>query len=129
MRFHEMVHGIYFDDLDALQILHNSRYLLYFERTLGHFFRHLGWEGFHAMRANPDQFHLVRANSVEYHRRVEGGGEVGVGVWVEKLGSTSLTFGFSLLPMDEDVEYAPGRRVIVRVAPETRKPQPWTDDF
>ena len=34
MRFHESIHGVYFDDLDALQILHNSRYLVLFERTI-----------------------------------------------------------------------------------------------
>ena len=37
MRFYEAIHGVYFDDLDALQILHNSRYLLLFERTIGSF--------------------------------------------------------------------------------------------
>ena len=35
MRFHETPHGVYFDDLDAFQILHNARYILYFERTVG----------------------------------------------------------------------------------------------
>ena len=45
MRFHEVVHSIYFDDLDALQILHNSRYVLLIERTIGSFFRHLGFTG------------------------------------------------------------------------------------
>ena len=43
MRFHENVMGVYFDDLDAYQILHNARYLLLFERTIGSFWRHLGW--------------------------------------------------------------------------------------
>jgi acyl-CoA thioester hydrolase len=32
LRFHEAIHGVYFDDLDAFQILHNARYLLLFER-------------------------------------------------------------------------------------------------
>jgi hypothetical protein len=27
-------------------------------------------------------------------------------VWVEKLGRSSLTFGFQILPMDEDVPHA-----------------------
>lgn len=126
MRFHEMVHGVYFDDLDAFQVLHNSRYLLYFERTVGSFWQHLGWSGF--MASDADQFHLVRANSLEYLRPVKGG-QVRVRVWVEKLGRTSLVFGFSLLPMDQDVEYARGTRVIVRVDPETRTPCPWTDAF
>ena len=106
MRFHELVHGIYFDDLDALQILHNSRYLLLIERTIGSFFRHLGWTGMRDVHKHPDQFHLIRANHIEYHRPVTSVGDVRVRVWVERLGTSSLTFGFKVLPLDEDREYA-----------------------
>ena len=126
MRFHEQVHGVYFDDLDAYQILHNARYLLYFERTVGDFWRHLGWGGLLDAQANPDQFHLVRANYVEYLRPVVGVTEVRARVWVEKLGKTSLTFGFCLLPLDEDLPFATGTRTIVRVDPKTRRPTEWT---
>ncbi|MGA9521311.1 MAG: thioesterase family protein [Myxococcaceae bacterium] len=126
MRFHEHVHGVYFDDLDAYQILHNARYLLYFERTVGSFWRHLGWGGLLDAQNNPDQFHLVRANYVEYLRPVVGVTEVRVRVWVEKLGRTSLTFGFCLLPLDEDLPYSTGTRTIVRVDPKTRRPTEWT---
>ena len=56
-------------------------------------------------------------------------GEVRARVWVEKLGRTSLTFAFCLLPLDEDVPYARGTRTIVRVDPQTRKPTEWTEPF
>ena len=126
MRFHEAIHGVYFDDLDAFQILHNARYLLLFERTIGSFQARLGWGGLLDAQRNPDQFHLVRANHVEYLRPVVGTGEVRVRVWVERLGRTSLTFGFRMLPMDQDVDCARGERVVVRVDPVTRQPTPWT---
>ena len=129
MRFHEAVQGVYFDDLDAFQILHNARYILLFERTIGSFFRHLGWNGPLDAATNPDQFHLVRTNQIEYLRPVEAVGQVRVRVWVEKLGRTSLTFGLRCLPMDEDDDHARGTRVIVRIDPQTRRPTPWTDDF
>lgn len=129
MRFHEQVHGVYFDDLDPFQVLHNARYLLIFERTVGAFWRHLGWGGLLDAQANPDQYHLVRANHLEYLRAVEGVSDVRARVWVEKLGRTSLTFGFTLLPMDHDVPYAVGTRVVVRVDPATRKPTEWTSSF
>jgi acyl-CoA thioester hydrolase len=129
VRFHEQVHGVYFDDLDAFQILHNARYLLLFERTIGHFWAHLGWGGTLEAQKNPDQFHLVRANHIEYQRPVVGVSQVRVRVWVEHLGRTSLTFGFSVLPMDEDVDYATGTRVLVRVDDQTRRPCAWTDAF
>lgn len=128
MRFYEAIHGVYFDDLDALQILHNSRYLLLFERTIGSFWmRTMGWGGVLDEKSNPDRYHLVRTNEVEYLRPVTGIGEVRVRIWVEKLGRTSLTFGMRVLPMDQDVDYARGTRVLVCVDSTTRQPAPWTD--
>jgi len=127
-RFHEQLHGVYFDDLDPFGILHNARYLLLFERTIGSFWRHMGWGSVLDAQKSPDQFHLVRANHIEYARPVVGTGSVRVRVWVEKLGRTSLTFGFRMLPMDEDTEYAHGTRVLVRVDPKTLRPVSWTDD-
>ncbi len=129
MRFHEAIHGVYFDDLDALQILHNARYVVLFERTIGSFWtRAIGWSGTLGDK-NPDRFHLVRTNSIEYLKPVSGICEVRVRVWVEKLGRSSLTFGFRILPMDEDVDHAKGTRVVVCVDRTTYRPSPWSDDF
>lgn len=129
MRFHEAIHGVYFDDLDALGILHNSRYLLLMERTIGSFWQRMGWSGAPDAQANPERFHLVRANHLEYLRPITGVGEVRVRVWVEKLGTTSMTFGFRVLPLDEDTPFAEGWRALVCVAPDTYRPTPWTDAF
>ncbi|MBS1151682.1 MAG: hypothetical protein H6Q89_3380 [Myxococcaceae bacterium] len=129
VRFHEAVHGVYFDDLDAFQILHNARYLLLFERTIGSFWQRQGWGSTLDMQKNPDQFHLVRANHIEYHRAVVGVSEVRVRVWVEHLGTTSLKFGFCVMPLDEDIDCATGSRVIVRVDADKRTPTPWTPHF
>lgn len=129
MRFHESVHDIYFDDLDIFGILHNARYLLLFERTIGSFWRHIGYHDHKGTPAtdDDDHQHYVRLNQVEYLRPVVGVGQVRVRVWVEKLGRTSLTFGLRMLAMDADEEYAKGSRVVVRVDPSTRKPEPWSD--
>ena len=128
MRFYETIHGVYFDDLDALQILHNARYLLLFERTVGSFWnRTLGWGSPLDKDGSPDRFHLVRTNEIEYLHPVTNVGEVRVRIWVEKIGRTSLTFAFRILPMDQDIDHARGRRVLVRIDPATRKPTPWTD--
>ncbi len=129
MRFFEAIHGVYFDDLDAYQILHNSRYVLMFERTIGEFWERLGFLRNLGPSASPDQWHVVRENHLEYLRPVEGVGRVRVRIWIEKLGRTSLVFGFLALPLDEDVPFARGTRVLVRVDRETRRPVPWTDDF
>lgn len=130
MRFFERIHGVYFDDLDAFQILHNARYVLLIERTIGAFWQQVfGWTGILDPEGHPDQSHLVRANHIEYERPVAGVGEVRVRVWIEHLGTTSLTFGFRVLMLDQDVDYAVGKRVMVRIDPQTRSPVPWTDGF
>lgn len=127
-RFYEEVMGVYFDDLDPFHILHNARYLLLFERTLGGFWQHMGL-GWLQDEALPDRFHFVRANTIEYLAPVRGTGDVRVRVWVDRIGETSLTFGFKLMPMHEDTEYARGTRTIVRVDPQTWRPTAWTDEF
>ena len=89
----------------------------------------MGWGGLAELERNPDQFHLVRVNHLEYIKAVEGVDEVRVRVWVDQLGTTSLTFGFSVLPIDEDTVFAKGYRVLVCVDPSTRSPKPWSNDF
>ena len=78
-RFHEEVMGVYFDDLDPFHILHNARYLLLFERTLGAFWMEVFRGGFNE---SDDRFHFVRTNQIEYLRPVAGVGRVRVRVWV-----------------------------------------------
>ena len=127
-RFHEQIMGVYFDDLDAFYILHNARYLLLFERTLGSFWETVGMGAFEPQSAG-DHCHLVRANAIEYLSPVRGTGHVRVRVHIARLGRTSLTFGFRLMPMDRDIDCATGTRTIVRVDPATQRPEPWSDAF
>ena len=90
----------------------------------------MGYQGPLGAMSDPDQYHLVRSNQVDYLRPVTGDiGKVRVRVWVQKLGRSSLTFGLRLLPLDEDVDCATGTRVVVKVGPESRQPEPWTDEF
>lgn len=125
-RFHERIMGVYFDDLDPYQILHNARYLLLFERTLGSFWAELGNGG---LQQFADGKHLVRANSVEYLRPYRGTGKIRIRVWIDHLGRSSMTFGFRAMPIDEDVDYAIGSRVVVHIDAETWTSSPWGEDF
>ena len=127
-RFFENVTGIYFDDLDPFHILHNARYLLLFERTLGAFWMELGYGAFQNAE-RPEQFHLVRHNEVEYLEPVRGVGKVRVRVWVERLANTSMTFAFRMMPMHEDRDHARGRRTVVHVNDQTLTKQAWSDEF
>lgn len=125
-RFYEQIFGVYFDDLDPFQILHNARYLLLFERTMGAFWDEVGFGTFQD-EAHPGQFHLVARNEIDYVRPVRGVGKVRVRIQIERMGRASLTFGFRMMPLDRDEEYARGRRVIVHVAPGALTSSPWPD--
>jgi acyl-CoA thioester hydrolase len=127
MRFFEQTLGVYFDDLDPFHILHNARYVLLFERTLGAFWMDLGLGAFQD-EGRPEQFHLVARNEIDYLTPVRGAGKVRVRVWVERIGTTSLTFAFRLLPHDQDIDHARGRRTIVHVDPSTLRPLAWASE-
>jgi acyl-CoA thioester hydrolase len=127
MRFFEQTLGVYFDDLDPFHILHNARYVLLFERTLGAFWMDLGFGAFQDA-GHPEQFHLVARNEIDYREPVRGVGRVRVRVWVETIGRTSLTFAFRVLPHDKDIDHARGRRTIVHVDPQSLRPAPWADE-
>ena len=129
MRFHEVSHGVYFDDLDAFRVLHNARYLLLMERTIGAFWHHLGWGTIADDLDNPDQHHLVRAQQISYERPMHGTGRVRCRIWIEHIGHSSLSFGFSILPLDEDRPYAHGSRTLVKVDERTQRPVGWSPEF
>ncbi|NVB42244.1 thioesterase family protein [Pseudenhygromyxa sp. WMMC2535] len=127
-RFHESVFGIYFDDLDPFNILHNARYPLLFERAVGAFWMDVGWGAFQDS-SRPEQFHLVRHNAVDYLSPVRGVGKVRIRVGIERIGRTSLVFGVRMLPMDRDIDHARGTRTVVHVDRDTLAPRPWGEGF
>lgn len=120
--------GVFFDDLDLYKVLHNARYLLLFERTLGEFWAELGLGKLQCSESS-ENFHLVCHNSVDYLVPVTGVCSVRVRVRLENLGLSSLTFGFRLLPLAQDFDHARARRTIVHVDPNSMQARPWTDDF
>ena len=129
-QFYETRFSVYFDDLDAFQILHNARYLLLFERALGEFWAKLfGWPPLLSTEPGSDQCHLVRANHLEYHAPVRGVGSVRIRLQVKRLGRTSVTFVARFLPPNQDIECAYAERVLVKVHPDSHEPLPWTDTF
>src|SRR5438477_11973033 len=86
----QSVQRVYFDDLDALNILHNVRFLLFIERARGELFNALGFRWEDDLAVNPDKFHVVAAHAIEYLRPVRGEGELTVEVTPKKLGRSSF---------------------------------------
>ena len=84
------VQRVYFDDLDALNILHNMRYLLFIERARGALFNAMGFHWQDDLEKNPDKFHVVAEHGIRYLKPVRGEGDLGIVLRISLIGRTSL---------------------------------------
>ncbi|OIK08288.1 acyl-CoA thioesterase [Streptomyces monashensis] len=120
---------VHFDDLDALGLLHNARYPLLVERAWTEL-----WNG-HGVRfdgdwhAAGDACNAVRELRISYEAPVTSPGVYAVHLWLDRLGTTGLTYGFRFCSADGTRTYAEGARVLVRLDAGTLRPTPWTDGF
>ncbi|MEU8105762.1 thioesterase family protein [Nonomuraea muscovyensis] len=120
-----LVH-IHFDDLDAMGLLHNSRYALLVERAISAYWAELGWNFDPAVSRFKDVFLAVREFKITYSAPIAGAGEVLVEFWMDKLGRTSGVYGFQILSADRSTTHAEGYRVNVNLDPATLRPTPFT---
>ena len=101
---------VYFDDLDALNILHNVRFVLFMERARGELFQALGFRWEDDFAANPDKFHVVAAHEIAYVAPVRGEGELVVELRPAHLGRSSFVIDAKVSAKHGDLVHATGRR-------------------
>ncbi|MEU8203473.1 thioesterase family protein [Streptosporangium sp. NPDC049046] len=118
---------IHFDDLDAMGVVHNARYVLLLERALSDYWAERGWPFDPARSHFAEIFFVVREFSITYHTPINTVGEAAVHFWLERLGTTSVVYGFRVLSADHTVVHAEGRRVQVRLDPATLRPSPMSE--
>ncbi|HEY8341168.1 MAG TPA: hotdog domain-containing protein [Egibacteraceae bacterium] len=118
---------VFFDELDALGVLHNARYAVHVERALSAFYASHGGRWRPGDEADPDQFIVVRAFDITFDAPVRSVGDLTIELWVDKLGRTSCTYGFRVCNADATVTHARGSRTIVKVDPDTLRPARWSD--
>ncbi|MEV8594040.1 acyl-CoA thioesterase [Streptomyces sp. NPDC052012] len=120
---------VHFDDLDALGLLHNARYPLLVERAWTELWQEKGisFEGDWA--AAGDACNAVRELRISYEAPVTRTGDYAVHLWLDRLGTTGLTYGFRFCSADGTVTYARGSRVLVRLDAGTLRPAPWSEMF
>jgi acyl-CoA thioester hydrolase len=120
---------VHFDELDPMQMLHNSRFPAHVERAISAWFLANGGNWRLDVADNPDQFHVVRELHIEYLNPLLGPGSMRIDIWVEHLGNTSCVYGFVCSSGDGKVPYARGQRTIVKLDPASHRPAPWTEKF
>ncbi|GAA3959137.1 acyl-CoA thioesterase [Actinoplanes auranticolor] len=118
---------VHFDDLDAMGMLHNSRYAVLVERAIVLWWAERGVSFSGGRPTTPDAFNVVREYAVTFHRPVRGTGEISVHFWLESMGTTSADYRFRVTSTDGATVYAEGRRVNVHLDPATMRPSPWTE--
>jgi acyl-CoA thioester hydrolase len=113
---------VHFDDLDAMGIVHNARYAVLLERALSAYWSPRGHAFTDGRPTTSDVVHAVREFTITYVAPIRGTGPVDVHFWVEKLGETSVVYGFRF--RSGDVLHAEGRRTIVKLDPANAMPPP-----
>ncbi|MEU6735155.1 acyl-CoA thioesterase [Streptomyces physcomitrii] len=118
---------VHFDDLDALGLLHNARYPLMVERAWTAFWNERGFVFEGDWHAAGDMCNAVKELHISYQAPVNRTGDYAVHLWIERLGRTGLTYGFRFCSADGALTYARGTRVLVRLHPDTLRPEPWSE--
>ncbi len=116
---------VHFDMLDLLGMLHNSAYLLLFERARSEYWKALkivfGEDG-------SDWPFFVVHNEIDYHSPIYTALQVNVQIQLVTIGRTSLSFEQKVYLPDGSLS-ASGKTVLVRVDFETKRPIPWSELF
>jgi acyl-CoA thioester hydrolase len=120
---------VFFDDLDAMGMLHNAHYLRLIERATSAFFEANGWRWRRGAALNPDQHYVVAEQSLRYLEPVRDPGELVIELWVSELGQSSATFAFAVSSADGTHLHARARRVHVKLDPVSLRPAPWTSEL
>ena len=120
---------VHFDDLDALGMLHNARYPLLVERAWTEVCEGLGVRFDGDWASSGDACNVVKELLIGYEAPVTRTGTYAVHLWLERLGTTGLTYGFRFCSADGATTYARGTRVLVRLDAGTLRPAPWSDGF
>ncbi|MET4925703.1 hotdog domain-containing protein [Streptomyces sp. PSRA5] len=121
--------AVHFDELDSFGMLYNSRYGVLVERAWVAYWHQRELAFTKDWTPLPDSFNVVKKFTITFEVPIDHPGEYGVRIWVERLGRTSLTYGFRVCSPDGGpTTYAHGVRTLIRVDPETGRPAEWSEE-
>ncbi len=114
---------VHVDDLDGFGMLYHARFATFFDNAVQDFWTDAGWA------FDPSvQVFVIRSLQLTYHQPVVGLCDVDVHFWVERAGTTSVTYHFQVLSADHTVVHAEGQRVVVNLDGQTLSPAPIPDE-
>jgi acyl-CoA thioester hydrolase len=122
---------VYFDEMDPLGVMHNSRFAVHMERAQSALFENLGYGWTELSERHEDINYVVRSLALEFLAPVSAPGVMQVDVVAVGLGRTSATWGYRCAvpgAEGEEILVAQGTRALVKVD-AAGQPTPWTDSF
>jgi len=120
---------IFFEEMDAIGLLHHPRYLYHAERAQQNFFQHLlGVKDFNSER-DEDIYVVVKSIQLEMKVAVRDPGPIFIDLDLGKIRAGSVVMNFTVLSPDEKITYANGSRTIVKISAKNHQPTIWTDAF
>lgn len=125
----EFYSHVYFDELDALWVLHHSRYLMHLERAQQAFFQKLlGVDDFDARR-DEDIYVVVRNLDIDYREPLRNPGPVLIRYTVTRLRAAGVTMAFEFCSGDGRTLYCKGTRTVCKLSGQTHQPAEWSPPF
>lgn len=120
---------VFFDELDALGILHHTRYMLHLERAQQKFFEHLlGVDDFNVER-DEDIYVVVHSLETRFREPFRRPGPITVEYGIERIRSGGVTMDFIIRHPSKPIIYCEGRRTVCKLSAESHQPALWTTPF
>jgi acyl-CoA thioester hydrolase len=120
---------IFFDELDALGVLHHTRYFLHLERAQQAFFQELlGVPDFNAER-DEDIYVVVHGLEARFREPVRKPDDLTVHYTIQRIRASGVVMAFRITSADGETLHCDGTRTLCKLSAETHQPAPWTDAF
>lgn len=118
-----------FDELDALWVMHHSRFFKHLERAQQALFdRLMDAESFDPDRY-PDIYVVVKNVNTDFITPLKGVGEFYILVKGIRLREAGSTIGFEFRSIDGSLVYARGTRTLCKLGLKTHAPAGWSEKF
>lgn len=120
---------VFFEEMDAIGMLHHPRYLYHVERAQQYFFQHLlGVNDFNSER-DEDIYVVVRSIQLELLQPMKNPGFINIQIEVLKVRGGATTLGFNIFDADQQTLFAHGNRVVCKLSGKNHSPTLWTEHF
>lgn len=120
---------VYFDEFDALWVLHHSRYLHHLERAQQAFFQHLlGVSDFDEKR-DEDIYVVVKKVDIDFLLPFRRPGSLLVRYKIDRIREAGVVMAFDIVSTDEKTVYCRGTRTICKLSHKTHQPVGWSARF